>query len=125
MTASVCLDSNILIDYLNKSEAARAVILAYPDATVSAVVWMEVLATEMNAAREAAARTLLSCFRKIEITPAIQERALRIRKANRPRLKLPDAIIYATAEEQGSVLLTCNDKDFPPGDMRVHVPYQL
>ena len=38
------------------------------------------------------------------------------------RLKLPDAIIYATALETGRTLVTMNSRDFPPGTEAVFIP---
>jgi len=41
------------------------------------------------------------------------------------RIKLPDAIILATAETAGRTLVTRNVKDFPAGMGGVRVPYQV
>ena len=121
--ARVFLDSTILIDYLNRIAPARTFILAHPKAAISVVAWMEVMVGEVNTPNEKIARAFLDQFQKIGVTARIQERAVHVRK--RTRLKLPDAIIYATAEEHDAVLVTRNDKDFPASDPRIHVPYQL
>lgn len=123
MAELVFFDSNIIIDYLNRIPAAWTVVQAYPEAAISAVAWMEVLTGDVETPREQAARRLLAQFPKIDLTPAIQERTIRIRK--RTRLKLPDAIIYATAEEHDARLITRNDKDFDVNDPRVLVPYRV
>jgi hypothetical protein len=119
----VVLDSNIIIDYLNRIPQARTVLLSHPDALINSMVWMEVLTGDVETPREYAARRLLAQFHKVELTLAIQERAVLVRK--RTRLKLPDAIIYATAEEHNAILITRNAKDFPQGDPRIVVPYEL
>ena len=41
------------------------------------------------------------------------------------RLKLPDALIWATARRHGSLLVTRNTKDFPKDDPGVRVPYSI
>jgi len=41
------------------------------------------------------------------------------------KVKLPDAIILATAELEGRLLVTRNTKDFPSDDPGVRVPYTL
>jgi predicted nucleic acid-binding protein len=41
------------------------------------------------------------------------------------RLKVPDAIILATAEAAGRVLVTRNVKDFPVGIGGVRAPYKV
>ncbi len=122
MSGLVFFDSNIIIDHLNKVGAERQAFLAHPNAAISAIVWMEVLVGDIDTPYEADARRALSLFRKVEITLSIQERAARVRQ--RHRIKLPDAIIYATAEEQNAVLMTRDAKDFP-ADPRVVVPYRV
>jgi predicted nucleic acid-binding protein len=51
-------------------------------------------------------------------------RAAALRR-ERPRLKLPDAIILATAQTRGRVLVTRNTKDFPAEMPGIRVPYVL
>jgi predicted nucleic acid-binding protein len=41
------------------------------------------------------------------------------------KMKMPDAIILATAESAGRVLVTRNVKDFPSGMAGVRVPYRV
>jgi predicted nucleic acid-binding protein len=41
------------------------------------------------------------------------------------RLKLPDAIILASADCEGCILVTRNTKDFSKDDPRVRFPYSL
>lgn len=41
----------------------------------------------------------------------------------RYRLKLPDAIIWATAQARQTLLVTRNSKDFPMDEPSVRIPY--
>lgn len=49
--------------------------------------------------------------------------AVQIRRAQ--RIRLPDAIIWATAQVNNAVLVTRNTKDFPPDQEGIRLPYTL
>ena len=53
----------------------------------------------------------------------IAARAVELRRAH--RMKPPDAVIWATAQTTGRLLVTRNTKDFPPDDPGVREPYTL
>jgi predicted nucleic acid-binding protein len=57
------------------------------------------------------------------IRSAIAEEAARIRRSS--RIKLPDAIIWASAKVTGARLVTRNTQGFPSDDPFVHLPYQV
>jgi predicted nucleic acid-binding protein len=59
----------------------------------------------------------------IELDGAIAEDAVNLRR--RYRMKLPDAIVWASARRDGRLLVTRNSKDFPPSDPGVRLPYTL
>jgi hypothetical protein len=40
-------------------------------------------------------------------------------------LKIPDAIIWASAEEEGCLFVTRNTKDFPADHPGIRFPYRL
>ena len=65
---------------------------------------------------------MLSNFVQIELGPDIAEETVFVRRQT--RLKLPDAILLATAHVEGRVLLTRNTRDFKPG-RSVRVPYTV
>ena len=67
---------------------------------------------------------MLSGFSVDEIDEEIALRAAALRR-ERPRLKSPDAIILATAQTRGRVLITRNTKDFPAEMPGIRVPYIL
>ena len=114
-------DSNILIGALNRSPTQRVDELLNGSETpaISVITWMEVLAGA-RPDRDRETRAFLALFYVYEITPEIAEAAVRIRKTT--RLKLPDAVIYATALVAGRVLVTLNSRDFPPGTPSVLIP---
>jgi predicted nucleic acid-binding protein len=67
---------------------------------------------------------LLSGFGVDEIDAEVGRRAAALRR-ERGRLKAMDAIILATAQLRGRVLVTRNTKDFPAEMPGIRVPYIL
>jgi predicted nucleic acid-binding protein len=120
-------DANIVIDALAgfppaRSEIERAV-TAGSRAWISRMAWIEVL-SKGDAAVVKDAMAFLAHFGLDEIDDEIALRAAALRR-DRPRLKSPDAIILATAQTRGRVLVTRNTKDFPAEMPGIRVPYQL
>lgn len=116
------LDTNILIDYLNGIEAAKEEIQRYRDPCISPITWMEVM-VGANGDDELPVRGFLNQFKQVEIGGEIAERAVTLRRKH--RMRLPDAIIWASALCLGALLVTRNSKDFSPDDPSIRVPYQL
>jgi len=116
------LDTNILIDYLNGIEAARAEIRRYTQPRISTISWMEVM-VGVSDNDEPVVRQFLGGFQQVLIDQDTAERAVAIRRQH--RLRLPDAIIWASAQNDGALLVTRNSKDFPLEDPGIRVPYQL
>ena len=116
-------DTNILIDQLNGVIVAADEIDRFTKPAISIVTWIEVLAGANSQREDAIIRHLLKDFALLPITDAIAERAAEIRRTT--RLKLPDAVILATAEVHGCLLITRNTRDFSVSDPRVRVPYRL
>ena len=120
-------DTNILIDALvgyppARSEIQRAVALGSRP-WISRMAWIEIL-SKGNEAMVRDALGFLSRFGLDEIDDEIAHRAAALRR-ERPRLKSPDAIILATAQTRGRVLITRNTKDFPAEMPGIRVPYTL
>jgi hypothetical protein len=122
VTTPVLFDTCILIDYLKGIASARTACDRHSDRAISIITWMEVLAG-IETAREVEIRSFLLNFHTLPLTPAIAERAVAIRRAR--RIKLPDAVIQATAEEAGRTLITRNTRDFPQGFAGTHIPYTV
>ena len=118
-------DTNILVDFLNGESRAAALIGAYTDKVISRITWMEVLVGALTPSDQATVRSFLGTFRLAELSPTISETAVNLKRSHTPKLKLPDAIIYATAKEEACSLVTRNTKDFPATAADVTVPYTI
>ena len=116
-------DTNILIDHLNGVKQATREIKAHPGAAISIVTWIEVMTGAATPDEETILRTFLATFPCLPITAAVAERAAENRRVR--RIKLPDAIILATAETAHRQLVTRNIRDFPKNLHGVRVPYQI
>ncbi|MEO8078333.1 MAG: type II toxin-antitoxin system VapC family toxin [Acidobacteriota bacterium] len=114
-------DTNILIDYLNGIEAAQAELARYPKRLICIVTWMEVLAGAHDDGEADVIHMFLRDFRIVEITRLVARDAVAIRRTRRCRL--PDALIWASAQAESALLVTRNTKDFPKDDPGVRVPY--
>jgi predicted nucleic acid-binding protein len=113
-------DSNIVIDWLNDSQAATNELARYPRHRISRIVWNEVLAGEPLERRDQI-QQIIAPFEIVELDARIALAAADIRY--RMRIKLLDAYIFATAQVNGSILVTRNTKDFPAQMPGIRVPY--
>jgi hypothetical protein len=115
-------DTNIVIDWLKLRPEATAELSRYNGHRISRVVWTEVMAGEALE-RRGSVRQALSHFEMVEIDERIATAAADIRY--RSQMKLLDAYILATAQVNGSILITRNTKDFPANLPGIRVPYTL
>lgn len=115
-------DTNILIDYLNGIDLAKAEINRYSDKAISVVTWMEVL-VGATAKTEGVIRGFLNDFQSLPVDNQVSELAVLIRK--KYKVKLPDAIVWATAQVHGRILITRDRKDFMDHEPGIHIPYRL
>ncbi len=115
-------DTNILVDYLNAVPKARIELRRYTERAVSIITWMEVM---VGAAEdvEDATRSFLSTFEVIALDGEIAERAVNLHRDH--RIKLPDAVIWATAQTRAMLLVTRNTRDFAADDPGIRMPYKL
>jgi len=114
------VDTNILIDYLRGIPAARSELSRYAERAISIVTWMEVLVGTPPAALSATC-AFLDTFRLIGLDRPTAECAVLLRQ--RHRLKLPDAIVWASAQVHDMLFVTRDTRDFPADDPGVRVPY--
>lgn len=115
-------DTNILIDYLAGREEAREVFERHVRRGISVVTWMEVQVGTRSEAEADVVELFLREFTVIEVSRRIARMAVALRR--RTRIRLPDAIIWATAQVEDAPLLTRNTKDFPEGTPGVLIPYR-
>ena len=114
-------DTNILIDYLAGRDAAEEELGRHDQRLVSAVTWMEVLVGARHDDEADIVEMFLRDFRVVDITRGVAREAVRLRQAH--RIRLPDAIIWATARTESALLVTRNTRDFPKHEPGVRVPY--
>lgn len=115
-------DTNILIDYLNLVPEAGAEIDRHAGKAISIITWMEVMAGAAPAVEDGT-RAFLGQFDLVQLDENVAEEAAAIRKQN--RVKLPDAVIWASARCYGLLLVTRNVKDFPRNEPGIRMPYKL
>ena len=115
-------DTNILIDHLNAAPQADVEIERYEDRAISVITWIEVMAGAVGELADPT-RVYLDGYSIVALDDPIAEHAASIRQSR--RMKLPDAIIWATAQTTGRLLVTRNIKDFPADDPGVRAPYVL
>ena len=120
-------DANILIDALMDHPPAHAEIRRAAGSGVplwvSRMAWIEVMSKGTDDILRDALR-FLGRFGLDEIDEETSHRAAALRR-ERPRLKSPDAIILASAQVRGRVLVTRNVRDFPASMPGIRVPYTI
>ncbi|MBF0509509.1 MAG: type II toxin-antitoxin system VapC family toxin [Deltaproteobacteria bacterium] len=115
-------DTNIVIDALNGVAEADTEYTRYGRVLISRITWMETLVGAEG--DDSQLREFLEThFDIMSIDLATAETAVPLRRSH--RLRLPDAIIWATAQAHGAVLVTRNTKDFRPEWDGVRVPYAI
>lgn len=115
-------DTNILIDWLTGVPQAQAELSRYPRHRIARPVWTELLTLEPDESRDALAR-MIAPFEVVEIDARIASAAASI--AHRSKMKLQDALILATAQVNGAILITRNVHDFPANMPGIRIPYTL
>lgn len=116
MSATALFDSSAIILYFNDALSTESFFLikqSIDDRTgaISVITRAEVLAWPSHTAQsiELASAGMLG-FEQIDVDPAIADEAARIRREC--NLKLPDALIAATAKLRGLAVVTANMRDF-------------
>ena len=103
--ARILVDSDVLADHLR---GHRRFIAGRDEVHVSTVSRAELVAGRST--DEGRVRLLLAAMTEVTVDAAIAERAGRIRRAS--QVRLPDALIAATAIEHGLTLVTRNGHNF-------------
>ncbi len=115
------LDSNIII-YLSKREVPLSFLDQFDEHYISVITYMEVLGYQFpDTKEEEFIREMIGVFRVLFIDQIIADMAIQIRK--KQRIKLPDAIIAATAKALNMCLVTRNIDDFKKVEIQIANPF--
>lgn len=125
--SSYTFDANIVIDALAGVRPAYVELSRAREGGqrlwINRVAWIEVLSKGLPQELRAA-QLFLSGFSIDELDQETAELAAALRR-ERGQLRAADAIILASAQVRGRILVTRNTKDFPSGMPGVRVPYSL
>jgi predicted nucleic acid-binding protein len=116
------LDSDILLDFLDGHAPAGREISRYRESCISIISWIEVMAGARTERDEDIRRGFLAHFRIVPLTSRAAEEAVKLRRQY--RLKLLDAVIWASAITENCLLVSRNPKDFPAEQAGVRFPYR-
>ena len=116
------LDTNILIDVLRGEQAARAWLEQQQRPAISVITWIEVM-VGCGAEEAPIVESWLESFDRLPMDQAVA--ALTVTLRQRHGLKVPDAIILATAQHHGLQLVTRNVRDCPLTLGSVLHPYSI
>ncbi|MEP7221370.1 MAG: PIN domain-containing protein [Novosphingobium sp.] len=114
-------DTCVLVDALSGHHGAMSELRRVARPWISRITWLEVMADAPAAARDQT-ESFLGNFAVREITADIARRAANLH-AERPALSLPAALVLATVQDHGAILVTRNIKDFPATIPGIRVPY--
>lgn len=104
--ADLLLDTDIFVDHLR---GATMIPASRHQLHYSVITRAELFA---GSSATDAVRTMLAPFRELLVSQAVAERAGRVRRET--GVRLPDALIAATALEHGLGVVTRNRRDFQP-----------
>lgn len=125
--ALILFDTNIFIDMLDGVHEATVELGNYDNPAISVITYMELLSGAVPRPQEKPVlEAVLADFTVLQVDPQIIEHAISIRGKSLltpPKIKLPDAIIAATALSYQMPLITRNGKDFARVPIVVHTPY--
>ncbi len=114
-------DTNIVIDALKGIVQADEEYTRYESVHISLITWMEVM---VGSDDDLLCRKFLQDNFVIKpVDFVVAEEAVRLRRQR--RIKLPDAIILASAKVNNAILVTRNSRDFSDDDPAIRIPYVL
>jgi len=116
-------DTNILIDYLAGKQPAKDELRHYDQPRISVITWIEVMVGVSGKSDETSVRQFLNTFAIVPLDDQVAEAAVLLRRQY--RLRLPDALIWASAKCNESLLITRNTRDYPAGEPDIRFPYTL
>jgi predicted nucleic acid-binding protein len=117
------IDTCILIDYLRTIPQAKHYLATPIQRAISIMTWIEILVGAKSEAETHFLKQFLQQFQIIQLDTIISEQAIILRQQH--RMRLPDAIIWATAKVHTAKLVTRNIKDFSEHHADIYIPYTL
>lgn len=121
--SAAAFDTPVLVDALKGHPGAGAELQRYRQRFISRLSWIEVMSRAQPDDVQRA-EGFLSHFSVIEVSDEIARCAAQLR-GQRPGLSLENAVILASAQTAGRILITRNIKDFPAAMPGIRVPYTL
>ena len=115
------VDTNVLVDCLQGLPEAAAELERYRALEVSAITVAELVVGASTPARLEALDTLLAGCLIVPVDESVAREAGRLRCER--RVRLPDALVWASARVRGSLLVT-RDLGFPREAPEVRHPYR-
>lgn len=114
------LDSNFLI-YISKGLIDLSRLRStYDELYVSIITYIEVYGFNFaNSHEKAVLDNVFAYLKRIDVSSAIAEKTIEYRQNDIKKIKLPDALILATAKSIEADLITNNQKDFENIDATV------
>lgn len=116
-------DTGIVVDALQNESRAGVELQRTSRPWISRISWIEIMASAPEAVL-AETEAFLRLFAISELDEEISRRAALMRQ-QRPSLSSPNAIIWASAQVSGRILVTRNIKDFPSEMPGIRIPYTL
>ncbi len=117
------VDTNMMIYYLNGDQIAIDWLREHKNhISISMIVSLEVLSYPFTELEDKIVRGFLGAFRLFDLDQPIFEKTIHLRRAH--KIKLPDAIIAATANCHDLTLVTRNVSDFKNLNIQVFNPFQ-
>lgn len=112
-TNKVLLDSNVVVFASKQQIDTNKLLSSYSEFYTSIINFMEVYGYEFeNQEEKELIDTLFSIFEIVDLNKSIAEQVILYRKQKGKKIKLPDAIILATAKYLNAALLTDDWDDF-------------
>lgn len=116
-------DTDVIIDLLSNLDVAWEEHDRYSAVAISRITWIEAQVGARTETDRQQRAQFLAAFQLVELDASVANLALLIRRQH--RLKLPDAIIWASARHADALLVTRNSKDFPKEETSVRFPYKI
>ena len=120
--ADYLVDTNILIYYLNGDETVIDWIQEHKNnISISIIASLEVLSYPYTIEEDIIVRRFLNAFHLFELDQVVFEKTIQLRRDY--KIKLPDAIIAATAKAYNLTLVTRNIPDFSKIKIEIFDPF--